>query len=101
MYRIGLAIARRLAQEGAKVIVSSRKQVNVDEAVETLKSENLNVVGTVCHVSNSDHRRQLFAIAEKEGGLDILISNAAINFDLTKKIFDVCFLKIYIQLLNY
>ena len=59
--RIGYAIARRLAQEGAKVMVSSRNQENVDRAVEQLRSEpgNLTVEGVVCHVGKPEHRKRL------------------------------------------
>ncbi|KAJ3663960.1 hypothetical protein Zmor_008173 [Zophobas morio] len=76
---IGYAIARRLAQEGAKVVVSSRKQNNVESAVTKLKSEGLDVTGLVCHVGNADHRQKLFDAAKQLGGLDILVSNAAVN----------------------
>lgn len=34
---IGYAIAERLGREGARVMVSSRKQANVDQAVKQLK----------------------------------------------------------------
>lgn len=40
---IGLAIARRLAENGAKVVVSSRKQANVDRAVAELQADGLQV----------------------------------------------------------
>ena len=58
-FSIGYAIARRLAQDGAKVVISSRKQANVDSAVAKLKSENLDVHGLVCHVGKADDRRKL------------------------------------------
>lgn len=58
---IGYAIARKLAQDGAKVVISSRKQINVDRAVVSLRNENLPVCGVVCHVGNADHRRALVA----------------------------------------
>ena len=58
-YRIGYAIARRLGQDGAKVMISSRKQKNVDAAVEQLKKENLAVKGVVCHVANHEDRQKL------------------------------------------
>ena len=38
-YGIGFAIAERLGLEGASVVISSRKQKNVDEAVEKLKKK--------------------------------------------------------------
>lgn len=60
-FRIGFAIAERLSQDGAKVVISSRKQANVSKALDLLKSKGHNsVVGTVCHVSNQDHRSALF-----------------------------------------
>ena len=42
---IGLAIARRLGQDGAKVWISSRKESNVDSALTSLKNEGLDVDG--------------------------------------------------------
>ena len=59
--RIGFSIARRLAQDGAKVMVSSRKQANVDRAVQSLRSEpgNLIVEGVVCYVGSYEERRRL------------------------------------------
>ncbi|KAB0383342.1 hypothetical protein FD755_005259 [Muntiacus reevesi] len=77
---IGFAIARRLAQDGAHVVVSSRKQQNVDRAVATLQGEGLSVTGTVCHVGKAEDRERLVATAVKlHGGVDILIYNAAVN----------------------
>ncbi|XP_075067379.1 dehydrogenase/reductase SDR family member 4-like isoform X1 [Mixophyes fleayi] len=77
---IGLAIARRLAQDGARVLLSSRRQQNVDHAVQKLKGEGLDVDGTVCHVGKSEDRERLVNTAvQKFGGVDILVSNAAVN----------------------
>ena len=77
---IGFSIAKRLAEEGAKVVISSRKESNVMKAVERLKSEGLQVSGTTCHVGKKEDRGKLFENVEKEyGGLDILVSNAATN----------------------
>ncbi|KAL7977729.1 hypothetical protein Chor_009678 [Crotalus horridus] len=77
---IGLAIARRLAQDGAHVLVSSRKQANVDRTVAELQAENLSVSGLVCHVGKAEDRRRLVdAAIERYGGIDILVSNAAVN----------------------
>ena len=41
------------------MVVSSRKQKNVDSAVEALKKEGLNVTGMVCHVGNKQDRDNL------------------------------------------
>ncbi|KAK9743627.1 hypothetical protein QE152_g8422 [Popillia japonica] len=77
---IGLGIAQRLGQEGANVVISSRKQKNVDAAVEKLKAKGLKVVGITCHVAKAEDRQKLYEHAEATfGGIDILISNAATN----------------------
>lgn len=76
---IGFAIAKRLAEEGAKVIVSSRKESNVNRAVNNLQQEGLNVSGVVCHVGNAADRQKLFDMGKQLGGVDILVSNAAVN----------------------
>ena len=59
IFRIGFAIARRLGEDGAKVVVSSRKQQNVDKAVKALQKENLDVCGVVCHVGKKEDRSNL------------------------------------------
>ena len=56
---IGLAIARRLGRDGAKVVISSRKQENVDSTVKTLSGEGLEVAGVKCHVGNPADRQAL------------------------------------------
>lgn len=75
---IGLAIARKLGFEGAKVVVSSRKQANVDEAVKSLKSQGIaNVFGVTCHVAKEGDRKKLFEETVKQfGGIDILVSHS-------------------------
>ncbi|XP_007947381.1 dehydrogenase/reductase SDR family member 4 [Orycteropus afer afer] len=92
---IGFAIARRLAQDGAHVVISSRKQQNVDQAVAMLQGEGLSVTGTVCHVGKADDRERLVATAVKlHGGVDILVSNAAASpffgnlMDVTEEVWD-------------
>ena len=58
--RIGFSIAQRLARDGACVMVSSRKQQNVDKAVQQLREEDGNTVGgVVCHVGKAEHRKRL------------------------------------------
>lgn len=57
--RIGYAVAKRLAEDGASVVISSRKEKNVKEALEKLKSDGLDVIGTTCHVGSADDRNKL------------------------------------------
>lgn len=97
---IGFAIAERLGHEGAHVVVSSRKQKQVDSAVENLKKQGLSVLGLACHVGiKEDRTRLIVETVKKFGGIDILVSNAAVNplfgptFEATEeswdKIFDI------------
>ncbi|XP_065913071.1 dehydrogenase/reductase SDR family member 4-like [Dysidea avara] len=95
---IGFAIARKLGLDGATVMVSSRKQQNVDKAVEKLKEDNINVAGMVCHVGKEEDRKQLIQeTVDKFGKLDILVSNAAVNpifgpiMEATEKAWDKIF----------
>uniref|UniRef100_A0A8C6RDZ4 Dehydrogenase/reductase SDR family member 4 n=1 Tax=Nannospalax galili TaxID=1026970 RepID=A0A8C6RDZ4_NANGA len=92
---IGLAIARRLAEDGAHVVISSRKQQNVDRTVATLQGEGLSVTGIVCHVGKAEDRERLVTTAvNRHGGIDILVSNAAVNpffgnmMDVTEDVWD-------------
>ncbi|KAJ7967759.1 Tropinone reductase-like [Quillaja saponaria] len=77
---IGFGIAERLGLEGASVVISSRRQKNVDEAVEKLKARGIEVLGVVCHVSNAQQRKDLVdRTVQKYGKIDVLVSNAAVN----------------------
>ncbi|OAE25442.1 hypothetical protein AXG93_2818s1200 [Marchantia polymorpha subsp. ruderalis] len=77
---IGFGIAERLGLEGASVVISSRKQKNVDDAAAQLRMKGIDVIGVVCHVNNADQRKNLIKTTmEKYGRLDFLVSNAAAN----------------------
>ncbi|KAM3857652.1 dehydrogenase/reductase SDR family member 4-like [Diretmus argenteus] len=77
---IGLAAAQALGQRGAHVVVSSRRQANVDKAVALLQSQNIQVTGTTCNVGKSEEREKLVQTTlDQCGGVDILVSNAAVN----------------------
>ncbi|KAK9811464.1 hypothetical protein WJX72_004393 [[Myrmecia] bisecta] len=77
---IGYGIAARLGSEGAKVVICSRKQANVDEALQKLRAQGIIAAGCVCHVGNPQHLKQLvqFGLASF-GKVDVLVSNAAVN----------------------
>lgn len=59
LIRIGLAAAEALGQRGVHVVVSSRRQANVDKAVSLLRSKNIQVTGTTCNVGKSEDREKL------------------------------------------
>ncbi|XP_014284921.1 dehydrogenase/reductase SDR family member 4 [Halyomorpha halys] len=96
---IGFAIAKRLAEEGANVVISSRKEKNVQNALNELHNAGLEkAFGITCHVAKKEDRECLFKLVEdKFGHLDILVSNAAVNpavgdvFDCPEDVWDKIF----------
>ncbi|KAM4537522.1 dehydrogenase/reductase SDR family member 4 isoform 1-T1 [Odontesthes bonariensis] len=77
---IGLAAAQALGKRGAHVVVSSRRQANVDKAVALLQSQSIKVIGTTCNVGKGEDREKLVQTTlDQCGGIDILVSNAAVN----------------------
>ena len=77
---IGEEIARGLAEFGAKVIVSSRKQEAVDAVVAEFKKQGLEAAGVACHVGDGAARKNLVErTVALFGGVDILVNNAATN----------------------
>lgn len=63
LLRIGLAAAQALGRRGAHVVVSSRRQANVERAVAQLKSQNIQVTGTTCNVGKAEDREKLVQMA--------------------------------------
>ena len=71
---LGLAIARRLADEGATVVVADRNA----EALSTLPQ---GVEGAAMDVTDSEQVKAVVAgIVERHGRLDILVNNAGVIF---------------------
>ena len=72
----------RSGEEGAHVVISSRKQEHVDAAVAKLQALGCAVSGIVCHVAKAEHRAALIAHATTGLGrsrIDVLVSNAAVQ----------------------
>ncbi|MCI5047154.1 MAG: SDR family oxidoreductase [Aquisalinus sp.] len=79
---IGEAIARRFAQHGANVVVSSRKVDSCQDVANSInKTEGREAAHAVaCNISHKEHLQGLVdATNEKFGDVDILICNAAVN----------------------
>lgn len=73
---IGFATARRLATEGAQVIINGRTQQSVDEAVAELKKTgNNNISGIVADFSKVEDINRLIS---ELPNIDILINNTGI-----------------------
>ncbi len=71
---IGFAIARRLAAEGATVIVTGRRQDALDQAVAALGGS---AVGIAADVSRAASLAALYAeVQQRFGRIDVLVANA-------------------------
>jgi NAD(P)-dependent dehydrogenase (short-subunit alcohol dehydrogenase family) len=76
---IGLAIARRLVDEGARVVVTGRKPEPLAEAVEQLGGPAC-ALGVAGNAADEDHQDEVLAAArETFGGVDLLVNNTGIN----------------------
>jgi len=77
---IGRSIAQGLAENGAKVVISSRKQEAVDTVAQEFKAKGLEAIGIACHIGDDEQRRHLVdKTMEVYGRIDVLVNNAAIN----------------------
>ncbi len=77
---IGAAIAQLLAQQGAHVIVSSRRLESCEAIVETITAAGGQATAMACHIGEMEQISAVFArIREQFGRLDILVNNAAAN----------------------
>lgn len=77
---IGEAMARGLAEFGAKVVVSSRKQDALDAVAEAFKADGFEAIGIAANMGSTN---DIHALVDKTvdvyGGIDIVINNAAAN----------------------
>jgi 3-hydroxybutyrate dehydrogenase len=77
---IGREIARTLAAEGARVVISDLDQEEARQAAETLRDEGFEAVAVGCDVGDEDQvRRTVEAALGAFGGLDILVNNAGLQ----------------------
>jgi NAD(P)-dependent dehydrogenase (short-subunit alcohol dehydrogenase family) len=77
---IGEAIARGLADCGATVVLTSRRQDGVQSVADAIVEAGGKAVAHACHAGHLDEIDALFEMVRKEfGRLDILINNAATN----------------------
>jgi NAD(P)-dependent dehydrogenase (short-subunit alcohol dehydrogenase family) len=77
---IGEQIARYLAQFGAKVIISSRRQADLDELAEDIRASGGEVIAIEARMGDDTQMKHLFDKSiEVYGSIDILVNNAAAN----------------------
>jgi NAD(P)-dependent dehydrogenase (short-subunit alcohol dehydrogenase family) len=75
---IGEAIVRACIDQGAKVVLASRKQADLDRVAGTLPTDR--VIALACHTGKAEDVDALFARAQdKFGRIDGVVNNAATN----------------------
>jgi len=77
---IGRAIAERLAQRGAAVVVSSRSAEACADTVQAITGAGGSAYAIAAHIGKKDQLEALVeGTVEHFGGLDIVVANAAVN----------------------
>ncbi len=77
---IGRAICERLAEHGAKVVVSSRKRDACQEVVDAIAAKGGAAMAVACNIGRKEELQGLAdATRAAYGRVDILVCNAAVN----------------------
>lgn len=75
---IGEATAKRLARNGATVVVSSRKIADCERVAEEIRAEGGKARAMTLHLGSAEDRaKALDSIKSEEGRLDVLVNNGA------------------------
>lgn len=78
---IGKHIALEFAKEGAKTVVSSRREINGRPVADMIQQENYEACFIKCDVSiEQDVKVLIDKTIEMYGRIDILVNNAGVNF---------------------
>jgi len=78
---IGLATAKRAAQRGARVVLCSRNEPELQETVTAIQDAGGTAVAVVADVSNPEDMERLASTAvETFGSLDTWVNNAGVSF---------------------
>ncbi len=73
---IGLGIAKRFAQEGARVFITGRRQSQLDEAIATIGGDAAAVQGDTSNLTDLD--RIYTTVKAQAGRIDVLAVNAGV-----------------------
>ena len=77
---IGRAIAERLAEHGAKVVVSSRKAEACEPVAAGIRARGGEAIVVPCHIARKEALAELVERTVAHwGGIDVLVCNAAVN----------------------
>jgi 3-oxoacyl-[acyl-carrier protein] reductase len=79
---IGFAIANRLADQGANIVISDILSDQAKEASESIAAKGVKSIALAGDISKAEDVEKLFAAAQDQfGGVDILVNNAGITRD--------------------
>ncbi|MBF0187160.1 MAG: 3-oxoacyl-[acyl-carrier-protein] reductase [Magnetococcales bacterium] len=79
---IGLTTARKLAAQGANILVTSIETDKIPTTVEELRGMGVQAEGIECNVTDVEQLEKMVAFTmEKFGKIDILVNNAGITKD--------------------
>jgi len=77
---IGKEIAIGLAEQGARIALTSRKQEALDAVAEEIRQQGGECLALACHVGKPDQIKAFMdKVVETYGSVDILVNNAATN----------------------
>jgi NAD(P)-dependent dehydrogenase (short-subunit alcohol dehydrogenase family) len=74
---IGLATAKRFAEEGAHVFITGRRQKELDEAVKAIEANVSGVQGDIAQLADLD--RLYETVAQVKRRIDIVFANAGVG----------------------
>ncbi len=78
---IGFQMARGLGLAGARVVIASRSQERLEEAVSELRAAGVEAAWRQLNVRDADEvERVVGAVADDLGGIDVLVNNAGGTF---------------------
>lgn len=87
---IGFSLAKQFGNEGAKVVIASRRLNRVEEAVAKLKSSGIDAAGTSCDVAKEEQVKNLLQYTlDTYGRADVLINNAGVVGTNSKPVIDI------------
>ena len=77
---IGAAIAKSMAQEGARVVLVSRKIEGLTAVANEIETAGGVAIPVACHIGHDDQREAMMAqVVDRFGKVDVLVNNAATN----------------------
>ena len=76
---VGAATALKFASEGAKVVITARREAQLLEVAEQVRAAGGDVLPIVSDISNGEDAKRVVALTlEKYGKIDVLINNAGV-----------------------